>query len=159
MFSKEIESDIIALPPAVEELTDKAYFDVDEMTTPSVKDLSSNLEICVPTNEIEVKKQYESIDIKDDGPNRTDQRPSSTSNENKNKKQFDSELRKRCVNKSKVDRKANSTKNKPSYTFKEISNSSSEHLESISNILGNMNPLEIFEEFFTPEFYEYIFKN
>ncbi|GFY08915.1 uncharacterized protein TNCV_4661071 [Trichonephila clavipes] len=34
MFSKEIESDIIALPPDVDELTDEEYFDDDEMTTP-----------------------------------------------------------------------------------------------------------------------------
>ncbi|PRD28757.1 UNVERIFIED_CONTAM: hypothetical protein NCL1_31463 [Trichonephila clavipes] len=40
MFSKEIESDIIALPPDVDELTDEEYFDDDEMTTSSVKDLS-----------------------------------------------------------------------------------------------------------------------
>ncbi|GFW79702.1 uncharacterized protein TNCV_4361281 [Trichonephila clavipes] len=48
MFSKEIASDIIALPPDVEEVTDKEYFDDDEMTTPSVKDLLGNVEICVP---------------------------------------------------------------------------------------------------------------
>ncbi|GFW64909.1 DUF4817 domain-containing protein [Trichonephila clavipes] len=35
-----MESDIIALPPDVDELTDEEYFDDDEMTTPSVKDLS-----------------------------------------------------------------------------------------------------------------------
>ncbi|GFY00253.1 piggyBac transposable element-derived protein 2 [Trichonephila clavipes] len=37
MFSKEIESDVIALPPDVDELTDEENFDDDEMTTPSVK--------------------------------------------------------------------------------------------------------------------------
>ncbi|GFU04969.1 uncharacterized protein TNCV_1290681 [Trichonephila clavipes] len=39
-FSKEIESDIIALLPDVDELTDEVYFDDDEMTIPSVKYLS-----------------------------------------------------------------------------------------------------------------------
>ncbi|GFV14619.1 uncharacterized protein TNCV_1775701 [Trichonephila clavipes] len=37
MLSKEVESDIIALPPDVVELTDEEYFIDDEMTTPSVK--------------------------------------------------------------------------------------------------------------------------
>ncbi|GFX87240.1 transposable element Tcb2 transposase [Trichonephila clavipes] len=40
MFYKEIESDIIAVLPDVDELTDEEYFDDDEMTTPLVKDLS-----------------------------------------------------------------------------------------------------------------------
>ncbi|PRD32403.1 UNVERIFIED_CONTAM: hypothetical protein NCL1_20558 [Trichonephila clavipes] len=95
MFSKEIESDIIALPPDVDELTDEEYFDDDEMTTPSVKDLSGNVEMCVPMEKIEVKEQYESIDINDDDPNSTEQLPSSASNETKNKKWVDSELPKK----------------------------------------------------------------
>ncbi|GFW42043.1 uncharacterized protein TNCV_1905011 [Trichonephila clavipes] len=74
MFPKEIESDIIALPPDVDELTDKMYFGDDEMTTPSVKDLSGNVEIYVPMEEIE---QYELMDINDDGPNSMEQLPSS----------------------------------------------------------------------------------
>lgn len=60
MFSKEIESDIIALPPDVDELIDEECFDDVEMTIPSVKDLSGNVEICLPVEEIEVKEQYES---------------------------------------------------------------------------------------------------
>ena len=55
-----------------------------------------------------------------------------------------------------MERKANWTKNKASYAFNEVGNLSSENLESISNILGNISPVEIFEEFFTPEFYEYL---
>jgi hypothetical protein len=58
MFSKEIESDIIALPPDVDELTDEECFDDDEMTTPSVKDLSDNVEIVLPVEETEVEDQY-----------------------------------------------------------------------------------------------------
>ncbi|GFV46620.1 uncharacterized protein TNCV_4301 [Trichonephila clavipes] len=77
MFSKKIESDIIVLPPDVDELTDEGYFDDNEMTTPSVKYMSGNVEICVPMEEIEVKEQYESIDLNDDGPNSTEQLPSS----------------------------------------------------------------------------------
>ncbi|GFU26998.1 piggyBac transposable element-derived protein 2 [Trichonephila clavipes] len=55
-----------------------------------------------------------------------------------------------------MERKASWTKDKPSYTVNEVGNLSSENLESISNILGNKNSLEIFEEFSTPEFYEYL---
>ncbi|GFV62868.1 uncharacterized protein TNCV_2789641 [Trichonephila clavipes] len=58
MFSKEIESDIIALPHDVDELSDEMYFDDDEITTSSVKDLLGNVEIYVPVEEIEVKEQY-----------------------------------------------------------------------------------------------------
>ncbi|GFU61186.1 hypothetical protein TNCV_1071331 [Trichonephila clavipes] len=43
------------------------------MTTPSVKYLSGNVEICVPMEKIEVNEQYESMDINDDDPNRTEQ--------------------------------------------------------------------------------------
>ncbi|GFX77634.1 hypothetical protein TNCV_4223931 [Trichonephila clavipes] len=46
------KSDIIAVLPDVDELTDEEYFDDDEMTTPSVKDLSGNVEIYVPIEEI-----------------------------------------------------------------------------------------------------------
>ncbi|GFT76451.1 uncharacterized protein TNCV_3022311 [Trichonephila clavipes] len=60
--------DIIALPPDVDELIDEENFD-EEMTTPSVKDLSDNVEMCVPMEEIEVKEHYESIDVNDDGSN------------------------------------------------------------------------------------------
>ncbi|GFV32244.1 uncharacterized protein TNCV_1675301 [Trichonephila clavipes] len=49
-------SAIITLPPDVDELTDEEYFDDDEMSTLSVKDLSGNVEICVPMEEIEVKE-------------------------------------------------------------------------------------------------------
>ncbi|GFU34977.1 uncharacterized protein TNCV_2992611 [Trichonephila clavipes] len=56
MFSKEIQSDINALPPDVDELTDEVYFDDDEMTTLSVKGLSGNVEIYVPMEEIEIEK-------------------------------------------------------------------------------------------------------
>ncbi|GFW14876.1 uncharacterized protein TNCV_1563382 [Trichonephila clavipes] len=128
MFSKEIESDVITLPPDVDELTDEKYFDDDEMTIPSVKDLSGNYGAAATR----------------------------ASNGNKNKKRVDSELPKKCMKKLKMERKANWTKNKSSYTFKEVGNLSSENMESISSILGNMNPFEIFEEFLTPEFYEYL---
>ena len=37
MFSKEIESDIIALLLYVDDLTDEEYFDDDGITTPSVR--------------------------------------------------------------------------------------------------------------------------
>ena len=68
-----------------------------------------------------------------------------------------SELPKKCVKKNqKSNRKQIGQKNKSSYTFNEVGNLSSENLESISNILGNMNLFEIFEEFLTPEFYEYL---
>ncbi|GFV68832.1 hypothetical protein TNCV_1984971 [Trichonephila clavipes] len=60
------------------------YFDYDEMTTPSVKDLSGNVEICASMEEIEVEEQCESIDINEGGPNSKDQLPSSSSNKNKN---------------------------------------------------------------------------
>ncbi|GFW14875.1 uncharacterized protein TNCV_1563381 [Trichonephila clavipes] len=53
MFSKEIESDVITLPPDVDELTDEKYFDDDEMTIPSVKDLSGNVKICITMEGIE----------------------------------------------------------------------------------------------------------
>ncbi|GFW55491.1 uncharacterized protein TNCV_118751 [Trichonephila clavipes] len=76
MFSKEIESDIIALPPDVDELTDEEYFDDDKMTTPSVKYLPGYVEIYVPMEEIELKEQYESIEINYDGPNSTKPLPS-----------------------------------------------------------------------------------
>ena len=66
-----------------------------------------------------------------------------------------SELPKKCVKKNqKSNRKQIGQKNKSSYTFNEVGNLSSENLESISNILGNISPVEIFEEFFTPEFCE-----
>ncbi|GFV65604.1 hypothetical protein TNCV_2713321 [Trichonephila clavipes] len=94
--------------------------------------------------------------MNDNGPNSLENMTSSVSNENKNKTNVDSDLPKKHVKKSKMERKANRTKTKPNYTFNEVGNLSSEHLESISNILGNMNPLEIFEEFLTPEFYEYL---
>ncbi|GFT94393.1 transposable element Tcb1 transposase [Trichonephila clavipes] len=48
------------------------------MTTPSVKDLSGNVEICASMEEIEVEEQCESIDINEGGPNSKDQLPSST---------------------------------------------------------------------------------
>ncbi|GFX72239.1 uncharacterized protein TNCV_4551611 [Trichonephila clavipes] len=83
----------------MDELTDEEYFDDDKMTTPSVKDQTGNVEICIPMGEIEVKERYESIDINDDGPNSMEQLPSSASIENKNKKQVDSELPKNCVGK------------------------------------------------------------
>ncbi|GFX57594.1 pogo transposable element with KRAB [Trichonephila clavipes] len=67
MFSKEIESDIIALPPDVDELTDEEYFDDDEMTTSSVKDLSGNVEICVPMEEIEVVEKAEKDGNREEG--------------------------------------------------------------------------------------------
>ncbi|GFU26514.1 uncharacterized protein TNCV_2463571 [Trichonephila clavipes] len=97
MFSKEVESDIIALLPDVDELTDEEYFDDDEITIPSVKNLSVNVEICVSIEEIEAKEQYESIDINDDGPYSKEQLPFSAINENKNKKRIDSQLPKKTA--------------------------------------------------------------
>lgn len=56
IFFEDIKSDIIPLPFNVDELTDVECFDDYELTTPSVKDLLSNIKISVPVEEIGIKE-------------------------------------------------------------------------------------------------------
>ncbi|GFW66434.1 piggyBac transposable element-derived protein 2 [Trichonephila clavipes] len=48
LFSEELESEMIALPPEVDELTDEEGFDDTETLDPSVRDVAVSIEIYVP---------------------------------------------------------------------------------------------------------------
>ncbi|GFU75772.1 uncharacterized protein TNCV_1652321 [Trichonephila clavipes] len=48
LFSEELESEMIALPPEVDELTDEEGFDDTETLSPSVRDVAGRVEISVP---------------------------------------------------------------------------------------------------------------
>ncbi|ESO11749.1 hypothetical protein HELRODRAFT_166777 [Helobdella robusta] len=50
-FSKEIEADILALPPEVDELTDKETINDEELGTPIVADIAGTMELDVPSDE------------------------------------------------------------------------------------------------------------
>ncbi|GFX38875.1 uncharacterized protein TNCV_4753511 [Trichonephila clavipes] len=48
LFSEELESKMIALPPEIDELTDEEGFDDTETLDPSVRDVAGSIEISVP---------------------------------------------------------------------------------------------------------------
>ncbi|GFY78010.1 uncharacterized protein TNIN_282831 [Trichonephila inaurata madagascariensis] len=48
LFSEELESEMIALPPEIDELTDEEGFDDTETLDPSVRDVAGSIEISVP---------------------------------------------------------------------------------------------------------------
>ncbi|GFW33192.1 piggyBac transposable element-derived protein 2 [Trichonephila clavipes] len=48
LFSEELEPEMIALPPEVDELTDEEGFDDTETLDPSVRDVAGSIEISVP---------------------------------------------------------------------------------------------------------------
>ena len=45
LFSKEIEADIIAIPPDVDELTDEEEIDGEMLDVPVIKDIAGKIEV------------------------------------------------------------------------------------------------------------------
>ncbi|GFY29812.1 uncharacterized protein TNCV_1813861 [Trichonephila clavipes] len=79
LFSKELESEMIVLPPEVDELTDKEGFDDTETLDPSARDIAGSIEISVP---YENHDDHREADLS----NKSKKRSSSESGSNTRKK-------------------------------------------------------------------------
>lgn len=66
LYSEEIDADILALPPEVDELTDEEFFNDDDIGNPIVADIAGSAEIFLAENDTDGDK--EEFDSEDDLP-------------------------------------------------------------------------------------------
>ncbi|GFU56757.1 uncharacterized protein TNCV_2529051 [Trichonephila clavipes] len=134
LFSGE-ESEMIALPPEVDELTDEG-FDDTETLDPSVRDVAGSIGISVP---------YENHD---------DHREADLSNKSKKRSCTESESNTR--KKGKKELIADWKKIPPNYNFSDESNASKINYETAVSTLEGLSPVEVFQEFLSPTYLEHI---
>ncbi|GFY75586.1 uncharacterized protein TNIN_157531 [Trichonephila inaurata madagascariensis] len=109
LFWEELESEMIALPPEVDEFTDEEGFDDTETLDPSVRDVAGSIEISVP---------YENHDHRE------------TDLLNKSKKRSCLESGSNTRKKGKKELIANWKKVPPNYNFSDESNASKINYET-----------------------------
>lgn len=132
LFSEEIEADMVALPPDVDEITDEESFDDDETGCPVVQDIPGTVEINLP----------EDGDV-----------PSYSTASSSSAKGTDvqSQPQNRSSKKKKCEPAAVWSKTNPNYNFGSVGSLAQSNRENIVNALQGCTPLEIFEEFLTSE--------
>ncbi|GFX90803.1 uncharacterized protein TNCV_3166341 [Trichonephila clavipes] len=136
LFSEELESEMIALPPEVDELTDEEGFDDTGTLDPSVRDVAGSIEIYLP---------YENDD---------DHREADLSN--KSKKRSCSESGSKTCKKGKKELIADWKMVPPNYDFSDESNASKINYETAVSTLKGLSPVEVFEDFLSPTYLEHI---
>ncbi|GFS78200.1 uncharacterized protein NPIL_338931 [Nephila pilipes] len=136
LFSEELESEMIALPPEVDELTDEEGFDDTETLDPSVRDVAGSIEISVP---------YENHD---------DHREKDLSNQSN--KRSCSESVSNTRKKGKKELIADRKKVPPNYNFSDESNASKINYEKAVSTLEGLSPVEVFEEILSLTYLEHI---
>ncbi|GFW98921.1 uncharacterized protein TNCV_4655481 [Trichonephila clavipes] len=135
LFSEELESEMITLPPEVNELTDEEGFDDTETLGPSVRDVAGSIEISVPNE------------------NHGDHREADLSNKSKKRSCSESGSNTRKKGKELI---ADWKKVPPNYNFSDEGNASKINYETAVSTLECLSPVEVFEEFLSPTYLEHI---
>ncbi|GFW43642.1 uncharacterized protein TNCV_4769921 [Trichonephila clavipes] len=138
LFLEELESEMIALPPEVDELTDEGFDDAETLD-PSVRDVAGSIEISVPFK------------------NHDDHREADLSN--KSKKRSYSESGSNTPKKGKKELTEDWKKVPPNYNFSDESNASKINYETAVSTLEGLLPIEVFEEFLSDIFGAYFNRN
>lgn len=135
LYSEEIESDIYALPPDVDELTDEEDVDDNDLSVPTVTDVAGFLEVNIEASDVE-------FDSEDDIPlSELAPKPSTSHSAKKRKIQQPT---------------AEWEETAPVYSMCPTGNIAEENLRKLKDTLANLSPIAMFEKTFDDELLDFV---